>query len=525
MLGQGLEAFNKNVTPLDIAAKPVHNFGYGTNAGSTRGILDRDGPDKGSAGVGAGTDVALGASGMVAGGLGLWSDWATLKDSTNSAGKRAGAVYSGVTNLNGALAGGLTLGWGAMNAHQSIHAHDLVQPGGSQALADTANHFKRAGETMGAVAGGLGFIKEGWDYGKAVADTSLAGESGFTQAKRVGHLAVQGLKLGRSGYDAGVGAWKAGNAFKEHGLQAVTQSVGEGAKHTGEILGTVGAGLGIGVGVAEMGVGAIKVGKGIWRQRQLHGIKGAEGMTDDDEQIRQHLKGKQTAAMKSGGIVAAQGALGVVGGSLSATGFGAVPGAVIGGALGAFNVGRVVRNKFKQVRRDRKDRALVLKEAYGGDFGAALDDTNERLHDKKTDLLVTENKARRKELKKEIQALRYDRDAVRKISSAEEATGRLSGLQRWWAGNNTNEEKSTRQTHKKKAWMAERLLETAGDKTGETMLSTAGVDAKNLQKIEKVARKKWDKWEEAGDAKRGEYEGDVEAYVHAEKLRRIMKKL
>jgi hypothetical protein len=581
-VGELSDLTNSIVSPINVAGLPSDNWGYSTGAADL--AMDREGKNKGDATVGANTDIAIGVTGAVSGLLGMKDNMGRMVDPNEHGLGRSGAfmkAWGGGVSTMGATTQGT---WGAMDLANTM-SKDSVS-------GNTIAGTKAVGDSWNAIGGGLAFLGGGLDYANDIRKTELSGESKYKQMKKVGKLGKDGAQVGKDGYQAGVGMWKMGNAFAENGGNVVKESVSKGAIETGKTLSAVGGGLSVGIGALQMGHGGFKIGEGLYRYNKLNKMSAQENdRLKGNDDILDHLKGKQKDQMKGGAWDMAKGAGSVVAGALILSGVGAIPGMAIGAGIAAVEIGRAVSKKFTQSRNDKRDRADQLLEQNSGDggepdYGATVSQLQTLLKDKtpklkdmqaaKKDLadqvkklksqqaaaagtgfgnklkglfgkgkknkaqavaLAKDLAAKQKDLKDadeglsglkaELKKLKSDLGLMKSMKKAHEGTGIGGGIQKWWSGYNHDADKSTRKVHAKKVAMAERLLDmketdSEDDKTGGELLSTVGVNDKNWEAVKARATKKWGKLDAKEQKK---YGGSLDEFVHAERMKRILKKL
>lgn len=581
-VGELSDLTNSIVSPINVAGLPSDNWGYSTGAADL--AMDREGKNKGDATVGANTDIAIGVTGAVSGLLGMKDNMGRMVDPNEHGLGRSGAfmkAWGGGVSTMGATTQGT---WGAMDLANTM-SKDSVS-------GNTIAGTKAVGDSWNAIGGGLAFLGGGLDYANDIRKTELSGESKYKQMKKVGKLGKDGAQVGKDGYQAGVGMWKMGNAFAENGGNVVKESVSKGAIETGKTLSAVGGGLSVGIGALQMGHGGFKIGEGFYRYNKLNKMSAQENdRLKGNDDILDHLKGKQKDQMKGGAWDMAKGAGSVVAGALILSGVGAIPGMAIGAGIAAVEIGRAVSKKFTQSRNDKRDRADQLLEQNSGDggepdYGATVSQLQTLLKDKtpklkdmqaaKKDLadqvkklksqqaaaagtgfgnklkglfgkgkknkaqavaLAKDLAAKQKDLKDadeglsglkaELKKLKSDLGLMKSMKKAHEGTGIGGGIQKWWSGYNHDADKSTRKVHAKKVAMAERLLDmketdSEDDKTGGELLSTVGVNDKNWEAVKARATKKWGKLDAKEQKK---YGGSLDEFVHAERMKRILKKL
>ncbi len=241
-------------------------------------------------------------------------------------------------------------------------------------VGDTAGYSDHVSGWLGAGAGAVGMAQDLKGWGSDTVDW-FKGKRNFEkvkkdangnydklgQAKQVGLSMGRGLaKLGSAG-NKGIGAVsKSANLASQAAHTAGNMSVAGNAASVGGALAHTLAPLQMALG----GVDVLKGGYNVFRKQQhknkldklKKGIDNADINKDDKLKALDHLKEVASKKQVRQGINMATGAASVLGGALTVSGFGALPGAIIGGGVGAFKLGQLGVRKGKQKGRDWADK-------------------------------------------------------------------------------------------------------------------------------------------------------------------------
>jgi hypothetical protein len=221
---------------------------------------------------------------------------------------------------------------------------------------------------LGGLTGGVGMAQDlkSWgsdtvDWFKGKRNMEKSDGTKLGDAKQVGLSMGRGLsKLGSAG-NKGVGAVsKMANLSSQIAHSAGNMSVAGNAASVGGALAHTLAPIQMALG----GVDVLKGGYNIFRKGQhrkkLTEMKGQLDETNATDQQKlkalNHLTEVAKKKQVRQGINMATGAAGVLGGALTVSGFGALPGAIIGGSVGAFKLGQLGVRKGKQKGRDWADK-------------------------------------------------------------------------------------------------------------------------------------------------------------------------
>jgi hypothetical protein len=304
------------------------------------------------------------AFGDIGGGIFSGLDARSGKDSVDRglAGTKAGLFGAkGLTDLTSmSIQASKISGHSALNDSQSLMG---------QGAMDHASGW------LGGLTGGVGMAQDlkSWgsdtvdwfkgkrNFEKVKTDPTTGEKDKLGMAKQVGLSMGRGLgKLGSAG-NKGVGAVsKMANLSSQIAHSAGNMSVAGNAASVGGALAHTLAPLQMALG----GVDVLKGGYNMYRKGQhrkkLTELKGKRDATNsaDKQQIDalDHLTEIAKKKQVRQGINMATGAAGVLGGALTVSGFGALPGAIIGGSVGAFKLGQLGVRKGKQKGRDWADK-------------------------------------------------------------------------------------------------------------------------------------------------------------------------
>ena len=390
-----------------VSAQGVSNSGD-TFARGTRGPLAENLANRETDLMGLGASDLLGGlggmTGNIMGGIGSAS---TLLD--EDAGKvdktKAGFDLSG--NILGLLAGGGQAVGGIMDmagrgattasgeaVHKSVFGLSTPHSGDPKILGDIwgagAGLFSTVGKGIGGVKQGIGGFKSAFGKHGKMKERGLR-----SQLFGVGRGARTMADIGASAATTSRGIASLVGQF-QNGGQILSGSTAATVANT---AGYAAAGLGTGVGAAQMLAGGYKMFKaGRRRSKLTERMEAADAQTtkanmlaaryshpskNASDQKRQqdfalrdqfgrfategstnkaafaHLHEIQKKKQVRGGIDAALGAAGVLGGALTLSGYGALPGAVIAGSAGLFKLGQLGVRNFKQAMRDRTAKKLA----------------------------------------------------------------------------------------------------------------------------------------------------------------------
>jgi len=331
------------------------------------------------------------------------------------AGTRGGAL------LGKGVADGTSLGLQMTEHHggSSVFSNDQLHTG-SQAMDHGAGW-------MGGLAGGVGALQDlksvgkdtiDWFKGKRNMEKSDGTKLG--DAKQVGLSMGRGLsKLGSAGSKATGAVSKSANLVSQAahgggnlGLASNAASVGSSAAH---VIAPLQMALG--------GVDVLKGGYNIYRKGQhrakltemKNALKGKNSTLDPDKDKKlsalDHLTEIAKKKQVRQGINMATGAASVLGGALTVSGFGAIPGAAIGAGVGAFKLGQFGARKAKQAGRnwaekynakDEKDKGAIGK-AFAGLFDTSKSTKNkQKRYEETADTLLGLDDAQKKEALKTL---------------------------------------------------------------------------------------------------------------------------
>jgi hypothetical protein len=354
------------------------------------------------------------------------------------AGKQKGVDKALAGTRGGALVGkgvadGTSLGLQMTEHHggSSIFSNDQLHTG-SQAMDHGAGW-------MGGLAGGVGALQDVKSWGKDTVDwfkgkRNMEKSDGTTlgDAKQVGLSMGRGLgKLGSATSKATGAVSKSANLVSQAahgggnlGLASNAASVGSSAAH---IIAPLQMALG-GVDVLKGGYNMYRKGQ---HRKKLTAMKtqlnDPNNMDTDDEKKKKlkaldHLTEVAKKKQVRQGINMATGAASVLGGALTVSGLGAIPGAAIGAGVGAFKLGQFGARKAKQAGRNWAEKYNAKDESKKGAVGkafAGLFDTSKSTKNKQAryeetaDTLLEMGKTDTKQMKDALKTLGiHDLDSV-----------------------------------------------------------------------------------------------------------------
>jgi hypothetical protein len=273
-------------------------------------------------------------------------------DGTLAKGKAGLLAGKGATDLTGlALTGVKNYG------HSSaLSNHDLGT--GAQVM-------EHGGGWLGSMTSGVGAVQDLKSWGSDTADwfkgkrnmekaTNKAGE-----VKQVGLSMGRGMaKLGSAGSKVTQGVSKTANLVGQAAHSAGNASLSTSASSVGSVAGHALAPLQMALGGVDVLKGGYNLARKAKHRMRLTEMKEKIGKDtlnlDGGKQIKalDHLTEVAKKKQIRQGINMATGAAGVLGGALTVSGFGAIPGAAIGAGVGAFKLGQFGARKAKQAGRN-----------------------------------------------------------------------------------------------------------------------------------------------------------------------------
>jgi hypothetical protein len=440
-LDSGLSTGGHDSSTYDIGSRTVQQDSGGTDLRGDDGWKQRDTEVSGSGaehfaksnphdaqnmGEAAGLDTTL--AGDFGGGI------LGLRD----AGKQKGADRALAGTRGGALVGkgvadGTSLGLQMTEHHggSSLFSNDQLHTG-SQAMDHGAGW-------MGGLAGGVGALQDLKSVGKDTVDwfkgkRNMEKSDGTT----LGDMKQVGLSMGR-------GVSKLGSATsKTTGAVSKTANLVSQAAHGSSNLSLASNASSVGASAAHViaplqmalgGVDVLKGGYNMYRKGQHRkkltemkkAINDPTNMDLDEEKAKKtkaldHLTEVAKKKQVRQGINMATGAASVLGGALTVSGLGAIPGAAIGAGVGAFKLGQFGARKAKQAGRNWAEKYNAKDESKKGTIGkafAGLFDTSkstgnkQKRYEETADTLLDMGKTDTKQMKDALKTLGiHDLDSV-----------------------------------------------------------------------------------------------------------------
>lgn len=308
------------------------------------------------------SDIAGGAADLGGDVLGFmearkqWKEAKGGREKTEAGLKGGSSALSGASHALKIAGGALTYGQKSASTPGSTTA---VKAAGDWAGigADTAS--------LGADLLGAGGKAKGWfqKYKQGVFKSKAQGGKGKGGLARSFGRGFKNLtSIGRSGVGVAKDTAKLVGQIQGHGQLAAGA-----AKATAGVLTKVSAGLGIGLGAMEMASGGFKAYKAHKRSKGIASDLADLGhpMTEEDEKKKaalEHLQEIQGKKKKTGAQKIASGALSATAGALALSGFGTVPGLVLGGALAG---GKLANWGYQKIKQRRRDKLAGKREAAG----------------------------------------------------------------------------------------------------------------------------------------------------------------
>jgi hypothetical protein len=389
-LDSGLATGGHDSSTYDIGSRTVQQDSSGTDLRGDDGWKQKDTSVSGSGlddfvtkdphdaqnmGEAAGLDTTL--AGDFGGGILGMRDAMKQKGADKAlAGTRAGAL------LGKGVSDGTSLGLQMTEHHggSSIFSNDQLHTG-SQAMDHGAGW-------MGGIAGGVGAVQDLKSWGKDTVDW-FKGKRNMEKSDgtKLGDAKQVGLSMGRGVAKLGSATSKATGAVSKsanlvsqaaHGvsntsLASNAASVGSSAAH---VIAPLQMALG-GVDVLKGGYNMYRKGQHRAKLTEMKNeLKGKKSTLDPNKDAKlkalDHLTEVAKKKQVRQGINMATGAASVLGGALTVSGFGAIPGAAIGAGVGAFKLGQFGARKAKQAGRNWAEKYNAKDESKKGALGKAF---------------------------------------------------------------------------------------------------------------------------------------------------------
>jgi hypothetical protein len=426
-LDSGLATGGHDSSAYDIGSRTVQQDSSGTDLRGDDGWKQRDTEVSGSGaenlmkshphdaqnmGEAAGLDTTL--AGDFGGGI------LGLRD----AGKQKGVDRALAGTRGGALVGkgvadGTSLGLQMTEHHggSGLFTNDQLHTG-SQAMDHGAGW-------MGGLAGGVGAMQDVKSWGKDTIDW-FKGKRNMEKSDgtKLGDAKQVGLSMGRGVAKLGSATSKATGAVSKSANLVSQAAHGSGNLSLAGNASSVGASAAHVIAPLQMALGGVDVLKGGYNmyrkgqhRKKLTELKktiNADALDlDKDKKVKalDHLTEVAKKKQVRQGINMATGAASVLGGALTVSGFGAIPGAAIGAGVGAFKLGQFGARKAKQAGRnwaekynakDEKDKGAVGK-AFAGLFDTSKSTKNKQARYEETaETLLSLDDAQKKEALKTL---------------------------------------------------------------------------------------------------------------------------
>jgi hypothetical protein len=387
-LDSGLSTGGHDSSTYDIGHREVKQDANGTDLRGDDGWKQKDTSVSGSGlddfvkhnphdaqnmGEAAGLDTTL--AGDFGGGILGMRDGMKQKGVDGALAKtRAGAL------LGKGVSDGTSLGLQMTEHHggSSLFSNDQLHTG-SQAMDHGAGW-------MGGLAGGVGAMQDVKSWGKDTVDW-FKGKRNMEKSDgtKLGDAKQVGLSMGR-------GVAKLGSATsKATGAVSKSANLVSQAAHGSGNLGLAGNAASVGSSAAHViaplqmalgGVDVLKGGYNMYRKGQHRKkltalkdeINGDALDLDAGKKVKalDHLTEITKKKQVRSGINMATGAASVLGGALTVSGFGAIPGAAIGAGVGAFKLGQFGARKAKQAGRNWAEKYNAKDEKDKGKLGKAF---------------------------------------------------------------------------------------------------------------------------------------------------------
>lgn len=389
-LDSGLATGGHDSSTYDIGSRTVQQDSNGTDLRGDDGWKQKDTDVSGSGldkfvqshphdsqnmGEAAGLDTTL--AGDFGGGI------LGLRD----AGKQKGVDRALAGTRGGALVGkgvadGTSLGLQMTEHHggSSIFSNDQLHTG-SQAMDHGAGW-------MGGIAGGVGALQDVKSWGKDTVDW-FKGKRNMEKSDgtKLGDAKQVGLSMGRGVAKLGSATSKATGAVSKSANLVSQAAHGHGALSTASNAASVGSSAAHIIAPLQMALGGVDVLKGgynMYRKGQHRAkltemkkdLNSKQNQLDPDKASKvkalDHLTEIAKKKQVRQGINMATGAASVLGGALTVSGFGAIPGAAIGAGVGAFKLGQFGARKAKQAGRNWAEKYNAKDEKDKGKLGKAF---------------------------------------------------------------------------------------------------------------------------------------------------------
>ena len=371
-----------------FGAQGSDNLGF-YDTGSKKTAFSGDFTEHKDAGRSAGGDVVNTVGSVGADALGI----ATMdKDTAKTFWGKLQKVGMAIRMVGTAIRGGA----GASQAKLGLDGSVLKDPSvtgdlskfGTSGIegANTATLMKGVGDSVANVGTSAVFVgKAGYQARRGVKFLHrFRKDSGFRKRTAMGHAERGGRFLTvLADLFQGAAAATQGMARSAAWIANMVKGGASTAASAGNVAATAMTVSGIGsavVGGLQAIAGLIKVGRAGRRRSNL-----TARLTDKEKPLTaaqnaafEHVKEvqKKRQGRAAGDIIA--GALGVVGGALAATGYGLIPGLVLGGAAAAILIGRFATRKIKQYGRDKKAaRIAAIEKKWAGRDEASIANEDE----------------------------------------------------------------------------------------------------------------------------------------------------
>lgn len=386
-LDAGLASGGHDATTYDIGSRTVQQDANGTDLRGDDGWKQRDTDVSGSGGDKFVATHAHDAQNMgEAAGLDttLAGDFGSAFFGARDARKQKGVdsalagTRAGALGLKG-VADGTSLGLQMTEHHggSSLFSNDQLHTG-SQAMDHGAGWF-------GAIGGGVGAMQDLKSWGGDTVDW-FKGKRNMEKSDgtKLGDAKQVGLSMGRGVAKLGSATSKATGAVSKSANLVSQAAHGVGNASVASNAASVGASAAHVIAPLQMALGGVDVLKGGYNiaRKAQHRMKLTE-MKDEIKKAGTDSTGGQKKALDHlteiakkkqvrQGINMATGAASVLGGALTVSGFGAIPGAAIGAGVGAFKLGQFGARKAKQAGRNWAEKYNAKDEKDKGRVGKAF---------------------------------------------------------------------------------------------------------------------------------------------------------
>jgi hypothetical protein len=325
-------------------------------------------------------------------------------------GMRDGMKQKGVDGALAKTRGGALLGKGVADG-TSLGLQMTEHHGGSSVFSNDQLHtgsqsMDHGAGWMGGIAGGVGAAQDLKSWGKDTVDW-FKGKRNMEKSDgtKLGDAKQVGLSMGRGVAKLGSATSKATGAVSKTANLASQAAHGSGSLGVASNAASVGSSAAHVIAPLQMALGGVDVLKGGYNMyRKGQHRKKLTALKDEiNDDVFDADAGKKVKALDHlteitkkkqvrSGINMATGAASVLGGALTVSGFGAIPGAAIGAGVGAFKLGQFGVRKGKQAGRnwaekynakDDKDKGVVGK-AFAGLFDTSKSTKNKQVRYEET---------------------------------------------------------------------------------------------------------------------------------------------